>query len=69
LESPSGIPIYTFKYREEFSSILGDIVDTKSTYSGVMTQDLLDIAPVLNPHDGYYRVYYSVIDADFVKLF
>ena len=44
-------------------------MDTKSTYSGVMTQDLLDIAPVLNPHDGYYRVYYSVIDVDFVKLF
>jgi hypothetical protein len=71
-ESPSGIPVYTFKYREEFTDVLGDNVDTKSTYFGVMAQDLLDIAPdalVLNPLDGYYRVDYSMIDVDFVQLF
>jgi hypothetical protein len=71
-ESPSGIPVYTFKYREEFSSVLGDTVDTNSTYFGVMAQDLLDIAPeavVSNPLDGYYRVDYCMIDVDFVKLF
>ena len=71
-KSPSGIPVYTFKYREEFSDVLEETVDTKSTYFGVMAQDLLDKVPgavVLNPLDGYYRVDYAMIDVDFVKLF
>jgi hypothetical protein len=70
-ESPSGIPVYTFKYRKGISSILEDSVDTKSTYFGVLAQDLLDIAPdalVMKP-DGHYRVDYSKIDVDLQKLF
>jgi hypothetical protein len=68
--SPSGIPTYTFKYRQGMDTI-DDGIDTMGTYFGVMAQDLLEIAPeavIEHPLDGYYRVDYSKIDVDFIKL-
>jgi len=69
--SPSGISIYTFKYRDDMAGFLKDNVDTNSVYLGVMAQELLDIAPeavVTNPATGYYAVDYSKIDVDFRKV-
>lgn len=69
-KSPSGIPTYTFKYRQGMDTIDDDI-DAMGTYFGVMAQDLLEIAPealIEHPLDGYYRVDYSKIDVDFIKL-
>ena len=71
--SPSGIPIYTFKYRDDMAAFLRlrDGVDTNSVYIGAMAQDLLDIVPeavVINPKTGYYDVDYSMIDIDFRKV-
>ena len=68
--SPSGIPVYTWKYREEVAD-LDQRVDTDGTYFGAMAQDLLELAPnavTKNPSDGYYRVDYSKIDVDSYKL-
>ena len=68
--SPSGIPVYTFKYRNDKADFLGDSVDTNSVYIGAMAQDLLDIVPeavVINPNTGYYAVDYSKIDVDFLR--
>ena len=68
--SPSGIPVYTWKYREEVGD-LDQNVDTKGTYFGAMAQDLLELAPnavLKNPLDGYYRVNYSKIDVDSCRL-
>jgi len=69
--SPSGIPIYTFKYRDDMADFLRDDVDTNSVYIGAMAQDLLDIVPkavATNPKTGYYDVDYSMIDIDFRKI-
>ena len=69
--SPSGIPIYTFKYRDDMADFLRDDVDTNTVYIGAMAQDLLDIVPeavVTNPKTGYYDVDYSKIDIDFRKV-
>ena len=69
--SPSGIPVYTWKYKEEVGD-LDQSVDTEGTYFGAMAQDLLELAPnvvMKNPSDGYYRVDYSKIDVDSYKLF
>jgi hypothetical protein len=71
-KSPSGIPIYTFKYRSGMQLANGEVLDSKSTFVGTMAQDLLEIAPdaviINNEGDGYYRVDYSKIDVDFHKL-
>ena len=70
-KAPSGIPIYTFKYRSGIKLADNVVLDTKSTFVGVMAQDLLEIAPhavTKNEEDGYYRVDYSQIDVDFGKL-
>jgi len=69
--SPSGIPIYTFKYRDDMADFLRDGVDTNSVYIGAMAQDLLDLVPeavMTNPKTGYYDVDYSMIDIDFRKV-
>ena len=68
--SPSGIPVYTWKYRKEVGD-LDPSVDTKGIYVGAMAQDLLELVPnavVRNPLDGYYRVDYSKIDVDSYML-
>jgi hypothetical protein len=51
--SPSGLPIYTFRY------IWGGPV-----YSGVMAQDLMRLRPdaVITTESGYMKVDYSRID-------
>lgn len=70
-KSPSGIPIYTFKYRSGMELANDEVLDSKSTFVGAMAQDLLEIAPdavFMNEGDGYYRVDYSKIDVDFRKL-
>ena len=70
-KSPSGIPIYTFKYRSGMELANGEVLDSKSTFVGAMAQDLLEIAPdavIMNEGDGFYRVDYSKIDVDFHKL-
>ena len=56
----SGIPTYTFEYR-------GD--STNRRYSGVIAQDLLDIAPdaVATMDSGFLGVNYDMIDADFKR--
>lgn len=69
--SPSGIPIYTFTYRDDMADFLRDGVDTNTVYIGAMAQDLLDILPEavkINPKTGYYDVDYSKIDIDFRKV-
>lgn len=71
-KTPSEIPTYTFKYREEAMDLLTDnSVDAESTYFGTMAQDLLELAPdavLKDSADGYYRVDYSKIDVDFYKI-
>ena len=70
-KSHSGIPTYTFKYREEAMDLTDSSVDTESTYFGTMAQDLLELAPdavLKDSADGYYRVDYSKIDVDFYKV-
>ena len=57
--SNSGIPMYTFSYK-------GD--DT--LWSGTMAQDLLSIGrsdAVTQMSNGYYGVYYDMLDVDMVK--
>ena len=69
--SPSGIPTYTFKYISGMVDANGEALDSTSRFSGVMAQDLLQLAPnaLLQVHpDGYYSVDYSKIDVDFEKL-
>jgi len=54
--SKSGIPIYTFNYRNE-----------NQTWSGTMAQDLIEIGrkdAVTITDNGYYAVYYDMIDVD-----
>ena len=70
-KSPTGIPIYSFQYRDGIKLANNEALDTKSTFVGVMAQDLLELAPhamIKNEEDGYYRVDYSKIDVDFGKL-
>ena len=70
-ESPTRIPIYSFQYRAGIKLADNVVLDTKSTFVGVMAQDLLELAPhavTKNEEDGYYRVDYSKIDVDFGKL-
>ncbi|KAL7451167.1 hypothetical protein ACHAWC_009434 [Mediolabrus comicus] len=70
-ESSTGIPIYSFQYRDGIKLADSRALDTKSTFVGVMAQDLLELAPhavTKNEEDGYYRVDYSQIDVDFGKL-
>ncbi len=70
-KSPSGIPKYTFKYREGIKLANNEVLDSKSTFVGAMAQDLLELAPdavMINKEDKYYRVDYSKIDVDFYKL-
>ena len=69
--SPSGIPIYKFKYKRDIVLAGGRVLDHDSTFVGTMAQDLLDVAPdavVFDPVEGYYRVDYSKIDVDFYKI-
>jgi len=56
--SAAGIPFYQFAYRADPS---------KTTYSGVMAQDLLGIRPdaVHVDKNGYYSVDYSKLDVSF----
>jgi len=69
-KSPSGLPVYSFKYREDMKEHLRDSVDTHTIYFGVMAQDLLELAPDAVGVDpsGYYNVDYSKIDVNFIKL-
>ena len=58
--SKSGIPIYTFNYKND---------DT--LWSGTMAQDLLDMGidgAVATMDSGYYAVNYNMIDVDMVSL-
>jgi hypothetical protein len=63
--SPSGIPIYTWRYCPGMTENDPDI-----TYTGAMAQDLLTLAPhaVLIGPDGYYQVSYAVIDVEFKEV-
>jgi hypothetical protein len=59
--SPSGIPRYSFQYRNDPS---------RKRYHGTMAQDLLDRHPEavqLRP-DGTYAVHYDRIDVDFYMI-
>ena len=60
-ESPSGIPTYTFEYRDE---------ETHGVFHGVMAQDILGSHPaaVESGPGGYLAVNYSLIDADFYRV-
>ena len=49
----------------------GASLDTQSVYFGAMAQDLLELVPDAvkkNPIDGYYRVDYTKIDVNFLKI-
>ena len=63
--SPSGIPIYRFKYKEAF-----DPDRSGATYVGTMAQDLLETHPtaVITGDDGFYRVNYDQIDVNMTRL-
>lgn len=69
-KSAAGIPVYSFKYRDDMKDYLRENVDTQSIYFGAMAQDLLHLAPEAVNVDpsGYYSVDYSMIDVDFIKL-
>ena len=57
--SKSGIPIYTFNYKND-----------KQLWSGTMAQDLLELGredAVTMMDNGYYGVYYDMIDVDMIK--
>jgi len=56
--SKSGIPIYTFSYKDE-----------EQLWSGTMAQDLISIGredAVTIMDNGYYGVYYNMIDVDMI---
>jgi hypothetical protein len=56
--SPSGLPIYTFRY-----------LWSDTTYRGVMAQDMLRLRPqAVHRLGGYYWVDYSVLDVKFEPL-
>ena len=63
--SPSGIPIYRFKYKEAF-----DPDGSGATYVGTMAQDLLETYPaaVITDKGGFYRVNYDQIDVNMTRL-
>jgi len=57
--SKSGIPIYTFNYKND-----------DQLWSGTMAQDLLELGredAVTTMDNGYYGVYYDVIDVNMIK--
>lgn len=57
-ESPSGIPIYHFKYR-----------GSDKTYEGVMAQDILEINPeAVNNKHGFLTVDYDQLDVQFKEV-
>ena len=59
--SPSGIPLYTFAYKDDKS---------RNVYRGVMAQDILKTHPeavILDP-SGYYKVIYELIDVNLEKV-
>lgn len=55
--SKSGIPIYTFSYKND-----------SKVWSGAMAQDLLGLGfdDAVSKRDGYYAVDYSLIDVDMI---
>ncbi len=72
--SPSGIPIYEFNFKPEYSQLLNDTnlysVDVSARYRGVLAQDLLDLGyqDSVFIQDDYYCVKYDEIDVDFVEV-
>ena len=57
--SNSGIPIYTFNYKND-----------NQLWSGAMAQDLIELGrgdAVTTMDNGYYGVYYDMIDVDMIK--
>ena len=65
-KSPSGIPIYSFKYNQDVKSDL-----PSGTWSGVMAQDLLDLGhedAVTLTKEGFYAVDYSQLDVKFEPI-
>ena len=57
--SSSGIPIYTFNYK-----------NNNQSWSGTMAQDLINLGrqdAVTIMENGYYGVYYDMIDVDMIK--
>jgi hypothetical protein len=71
---PSGIPIYEFNFKPEYSHLLNDTnlysVDVSARYRGVLAQDLLDLGyqDSVFIQDDYYCVKYDEIDVDFVEV-
>ena len=66
--SPSGIPIYSWKYKD---TDVTKTIDTTKTFIGAMAQDLISLAPnavCRHSSDGYLRVLYSEIDVDFQEM-
>ncbi|MEM6760087.1 MAG: tail fiber domain-containing protein [Pseudomonadota bacterium] len=57
--SPSGIPIYSYRYGT-----------APELYSGVLAQDLVDLAPnaIVPLKNGYMAVDYGLIDVDFTQV-
>tara|TARA_B100000963_G_scaffold299252_1_gene271229 strand:- start:1747 stop:2277 length:531 start_codon:yes stop_codon:yes gene_type:complete len=72
--SPSGIPIYEFNFKPEYSHLVNDTnlysVDVSRRYRGVLAQDLLDLGyqDSVFIQDNYYCVKYDEIDVDFVEV-
>jgi hypothetical protein len=62
--SPRGIPFYTFRYKPDVDTG----INHKTTFVGVMAQDLVTIAPhalCRHAEDGFLRVDYSQLDVTF----
>ena len=58
-ESPNGLNIYSFKYKDEsFGS---------GTYQGVMSDEIPSYA-VVTHKDGYDMVDYSMLDVEFKQI-
>ena len=72
--SPSGIPIYEFNFKPEYSHLVNDTnlytIDVSARYRGVLAQDLLELGyqDSVFIQDDYYCVKYDEIDVDFVEV-
>lgn len=65
-KSPSGINIYSFKYKDKVRNVVKGIKDIKGRYKGVMAQEVPWASFMDN--NGYLMVDYSKVDVEFIKL-
>ena len=69
-KSPSGIPIFQWRYKPNLRNILGEL--SGRYYIGTTAQSLLSIgrqdAVLRNKQTGYYEVDYNQLDVPFYEM-